>query len=74
VVKAGGQAIGIEADVSDPSSVDKAFKTIEEALPGRQLVAAIYNLNTGFGIKPFLDLKPEEFRFAVGGVAYVIIT
>lgn len=69
VTKAGGRAIGIDVDVGDASSIGNAFNSIEKALPGSQLAAAVYNLNSGFLVKPFLDMKPEEFRSRVGGVA-----
>ncbi|EMR71836.1 putative short chain dehydrogenase protein [Eutypa lata UCREL1] len=72
VTKAGGRAIGIEVDVGDASSIGNAFNGIEKALPGSQLAAAVYNLNSGFLVKPFLDMKPEEFRSRVGGVAFAL--
>ncbi|KAM0328565.1 hypothetical protein ACHAQA_004973 [Verticillium albo-atrum] len=68
IKKLGGQAIGISTDVGDPSAVDRALALIKEALPGSQLAAAVYNINAGFLVKPFLDLKPEEFNTGVAGV------
>ncbi|SPO05272.1 probable short chain dehydrogenase [Cephalotrichum gorgonifer] len=56
----GGSAIGIVADITDPSSLQSAFESIEEKLPGSKLAAAIYNVNTKFGPKPFLEVTLEE--------------
>ncbi|KAF7546266.1 hypothetical protein G7Z17_g8559 [Cylindrodendrum hubeiense] len=65
----GGQAIGIAADVTDAASLQSTFDTIAKELPDSKLAAAIYNVNGGFLIKPFLDLKQEEFQTAYFGTA-----
>ncbi|KAH7166475.1 short-chain dehydrogenase [Dactylonectria macrodidyma] len=67
--KAGGQAIGITADMTDPAVIDSTFDTIAKELPDSKLAAAIYNVNSGFLIKPFLETKPEEFQTALSGQA-----
>jgi NAD(P)-dependent dehydrogenase (short-subunit alcohol dehydrogenase family) len=63
----GGKAIGITADVADPTSLSQAFKTIKEQLPGSKLAAAIYNVNGGFSRKPFLELTYDELNAALDG-------
>ncbi|PNY27858.1 Uncharacterized protein TCAP_02226 [Tolypocladium capitatum] len=57
---AGGAAIGIVADASDPAAVDAAFERIARELPGARLAAAVYNAFAGFAVKPFLELRPED--------------
>lgn len=58
--QSGGRAIGITSDATDPQSLKSAFETIEETLPGSKLAAAIYNVNTKFGRKPFLDSTLDD--------------
>ncbi len=48
IKNAGGQAIGISTDITDPKSVTSAFETIKKELPGKKLAAAIYNAAGGF--------------------------
>lgn len=67
----GGQAYGVTADVGDATSLQSAFKTIREQLPGSKLAAAIYNVNTRFIRKPFLELTRDEFQAGLDGAAYV---
>ncbi|KAF7561240.1 hypothetical protein G7046_g2902 [Stylonectria norvegica] len=59
---AGGRAVGISTDITDPRAIDEAFKDIDKALPNGKLVAAIYNVGGGFARKPFLDLKLEDLE------------
>lgn len=54
---AGGKAIGISTDVSDPSAVKSAFQQIEKDFAGLKLAAAIYNVGGKFIRKPFLDMS-----------------
>ncbi|KAH7305793.1 short-chain dehydrogenase [Stachybotrys elegans] len=60
IQKAGGQAIGITSDVSNPESLTSAFETIAKELPNSKLAAAVFNVNGGFARKPFLELTREE--------------
>lgn len=68
---AGGKAIGIATDASDQDAVDKAFRRIEDELPGAKLAAAVYNANGGFSIKPFLEMKKSDLDASLGTAAYV---
>jgi NAD(P)-dependent dehydrogenase (short-subunit alcohol dehydrogenase family) len=71
IKKAGGQAVGITADVSDPTSLKNALASIEKELPGSRLAAAVFNVNSGFARKPFLELKAEEIDASLNGSVYV---
>ncbi len=66
---AGGQAIGISTDTTEPASVAAAFETIKKELPGSRPAAAVFNAGAGFSVKPFLELKLEELQSAVRGNA-----
>ncbi|KAI8634217.1 NAD(P)-binding protein [Xylariaceae sp. FL1651] len=65
--KAGGKAVGISADVADPKSMESAFEAIKKDLPGLKLAAAVYNVASGYAMKPFLELKPEELDDSLSG-------
>ncbi|KAM5341591.1 hypothetical protein ACJ41O_014622 [Fusarium nematophilum] len=67
IKKAGGQAVGITADVADPATLTKAFESIKTELPGSRLAAAVYNVNGGFARKPFLELKTEDLDASIDG-------
>lgn len=73
IEKAGGQAIGITADVADPTNLKNALASIDKELPGSRLAAAIYNVNSGFVKKPFLELKVEDIDASLNGSVYVIV-
>ena len=60
IKSAGGQAIGISADATDPNAISSALETVSKELPGSKLAAAVYNVGGGFTKKSFLDLKLEE--------------
>ncbi|KAL2675391.1 hypothetical protein Neosp_011575 [[Neocosmospora] mangrovei] len=66
IQQAGGQALGIVADVADAASLSRAFDTVGEALPNLKLAAAVYNVNSGFMMKPFLELQLDEFQNSFG--------
>ncbi|KAI8684878.1 hypothetical protein NCS57_00155100 [Fusarium keratoplasticum] len=66
IQQAGGQALGIVADVADAVSLSRAFDTVGEALPNLKLAAAVYNVNSGFMMKPFLELQLDEFQNSFG--------
>ncbi|BGP13856.1 hypothetical protein JCM10213_002494 [Rhodosporidiobolus nylandii] len=56
VKKAGGDAAAFSCDVSSEESVDAAFAAIKERFPTHELKAAIFNANSPFVMKPFLEL------------------
>ncbi|KAJ3544626.1 hypothetical protein NM208_g2951 [Fusarium decemcellulare] len=66
IKQAGGRAIGIVADVTDASSLNQAFDILGKELPNFKLAAAIYNINSGFMMKPFLEVQPDEFENSFG--------
>ncbi|OAA69452.1 short chain dehydrogenase [Cordyceps fumosorosea ARSEF 2679] len=65
VTAAGGTALGIPTDVSDPASLDAAFAAVAATWPGARLAAAVYNAEAGFAYKPFLELTPEDLDRAL---------
>ncbi|GAA5848550.1 hypothetical protein JCM8547_004548 [Rhodosporidiobolus lusitaniae] len=60
VEKAGGEAAAFSCDVSSCDSVDAAFKAMKERYPSHQLKAALFNANSPFVVKPFLELTRED--------------
>ncbi|KAI0097720.1 NAD(P)-binding protein [Nemania sp. FL0031] len=69
ISQAGGRAVGVTADVTDVTSMESAFDTIKKELPGLKLAAAVYNVSSGYMIKPFLELKPEDLDNSLSGSA-----
>ncbi|KAI1364287.1 NAD(P)-binding protein [Xylaria arbuscula] len=69
ITQSGGRAVGVTADVTDTKSMDSAFQTIKTELPDFKLAAAIYNVSSGYMIKPFLELKPEDLDSSLSGSA-----
>ena len=69
VESAGGRALGIRTDTSDPASVKAAFAKIKEELPDQKLAAAVFNASAGFAIKPFLELELKDLQDALRGNA-----
>ncbi len=65
--QAGGQALGITADVSNAAALKSALETIKKELPGSKLAAAVCNVNAGFVRKPFLELKQEDLDAGLNG-------
>ncbi|KAK5989034.1 hypothetical protein PT974_10532 [Cladobotryum mycophilum] len=65
ITEAGGRAIGIATDLSDPKSVDAAFAQIEKELPDHQLAAVVFNAHSGWARKPFLELGLEDLRVSL---------
>ncbi|KAJ5498955.1 Short-chain dehydrogenase/reductase SDR [Penicillium expansum] len=61
----GGQAIGISTDVSDSKSVNAAFDKIKAEYPSSKVAAAVFNPGGGFVVKPFLELKEEDYSNAL---------
>lgn len=68
---AGGDALGLTADASDPEAVSAAFDSIAREWPHRKLAAAVYNANAGFAFKPFLELTEGDLDAGLGAAAYV---
>lgn len=68
----GGQAIGISTDVSDSKSVNAAFDKIQAEYPSSKVAAAVFNPGGGFVVKPFLELKEEDYSNALKSQAYVL--
>ncbi|KAI0407875.1 NAD(P)-binding protein [Xylaria palmicola] len=69
IVQAGGRAVGISADVADSESMGSAFDTIKKEFLDMKLAVAVYNVSSGYMIKPFLDLKPEDLDDSLSGSA-----
>lgn len=67
----GGQAIGISTDVSDSKSVNAAFDKIKAEYPSSKVAAAVFNPGGGFVVKPFLELKEEDYSNALKSQGYV---
>ncbi|EJT71498.1 oxidoreductase [Gaeumannomyces tritici R3-111a-1] len=67
---AGGEAVGVSADTSDPASVARAFASIRKHWsPDWRLAAAVFNVGAGFAVKPFLDVTSEELSASLVGNA-----
>lgn len=64
---AGGKAIGLNADASNPDSLKAAFETINQEFAGHKLAAAIYNASAGYGVKPFLEVQLEDLDRTIEG-------
>ncbi|KAJ8122721.1 hypothetical protein ONZ43_g1155 [Nemania bipapillata] len=69
ITQAGGRAVGVSADVSDERSMGTAFDAIKKEFPGFKLAAAIYNVSSGYMIKPFLELKLDDLEGSLSGSA-----
>ncbi|KAK4180340.1 hypothetical protein QBC36DRAFT_320378 [Triangularia setosa] len=69
ITSSGGQALGISADTSDADSLASAFKTIKDELKDQHLAAAIYNVGSGFAVKPFLDFTPSDLEASLSSNA-----
>jgi NAD(P)-dependent dehydrogenase (short-subunit alcohol dehydrogenase family) len=62
IKEAGGQAVGVDADVADSVSLSNAFEKIKAEMGDRKLAAAVYNVGGGFVRKPFLELTEKEYK------------
>jgi NAD(P)-dependent dehydrogenase (short-subunit alcohol dehydrogenase family) len=58
---AGGQAIGISADVSNEESIKSAFAQIKKEYQGAGCAAAIFNASGRFVRKPLLEMSVDDF-------------
>ncbi|BGP46003.1 hypothetical protein JCM10450v2_001842 [Rhodotorula kratochvilovae] len=52
-------------DASKADSVEAAFAAIKEKYPDHKLTAALFNANSPFVVKPFLELKEEDLHAGV---------
>jgi NAD(P)-dependent dehydrogenase (short-subunit alcohol dehydrogenase family) len=59
-----GEAFGISTDLTDPASVQSAFRAIQQRYPGRELAAAVFNSGSMVR-KPFLELTEDDFTGAL---------
>jgi NAD(P)-dependent dehydrogenase (short-subunit alcohol dehydrogenase family) len=62
IEKSGGKAVGVSADTADSESVVSAFNTIKQEFPSSKLAAAVYNVGSGFGMKPFLETNVKDLQ------------
>lgn len=63
--KSGGRAVGIIANVSDPSSMKNAFSKIEQEFKGAPpIAAAVFNASSRPLRAPILEVKLEDFEEA----------
>ena len=59
VIKAGGSAVGFQADVSSPADQDALFDHVKSS--GKTLTAVLFNAGSNRPI-PFADLSAEQFE------------
>ncbi|GAA5830297.1 hypothetical protein JCM11251_001296 [Rhodosporidiobolus azoricus] len=64
--KGGSEAEPFSCDVSSCDSLDAAFTAIKQRFPDHQVKAALFNANSPFIVKPFLDLKKADLDAGVG--------
>ncbi|GAA6058438.1 hypothetical protein JCM3770_006052 [Rhodotorula araucariae] len=62
---AGGNAQPFTCDAANADSVDAAFAAIKEKYPDHRLTAALFNANSPFVVKPFLELKEDDLHAGV---------
>ena len=67
ITQAGGTAASFPTDLTQPQSLKEAFTSIHTKFPNSQLKVAVFNLNTKWTVKPFLELQEEEFNGIVQG-------
>ncbi|GAA5951866.1 hypothetical protein JCM8115_005261 [Rhodotorula mucilaginosa] len=70
VRKSGGDANAFACDVTDAQSVQDAFAAIKQKWPSHQLRAALFNANSPFIMKPFLELTSEDIKPGVDVNSY----
>lgn len=61
----GGRAQGFVCDVTDSTSVSDCFAMIKSAFADHQLKVAVFNANSPFIVKPFLDLSLDDVKASV---------
>jgi NAD(P)-dependent dehydrogenase (short-subunit alcohol dehydrogenase family) len=68
----GGQAIGINTDVSSEESVQSAFTKIEREFKSAGCAAAVFNASAPPARKPLLEMSVEDFSKNWNVSAYVL--
>ncbi|BGP54030.1 hypothetical protein JCM8202_003029 [Rhodotorula sphaerocarpa] len=58
----GGDANAFACDVTDQKSVHDAFEQIHQRWPSHSLRAALFNANSPFIMRPFLELSADDLR------------
>lgn len=67
---AGGKALGIPTDTSDPASVKSAFQKISTEFGSDiKLAAAVYNVGAGRSLRPFLEMQLDDLDGSLRGNA-----
>ncbi|GAA5885421.1 hypothetical protein JCM6882_009615 [Rhodosporidiobolus microsporus] len=64
--KGGGEAEPFSCDASSCESLDAAFSAIKERFPNHEVRAALFNANSPFIVKPFLELDKKDLDAGVG--------
>ncbi|KIM29496.1 hypothetical protein M408DRAFT_328748 [Serendipita vermifera MAFF 305830] len=67
ISQSGGTAASFPTDLTQPRALQETFKSIQAKFPESQLKVAVFNLNTRWTVKPFLELQEEEFNGVVQG-------
>lgn len=67
ITQAGGTAASFPTDLTKPNALKEVFTSIRTRFPESQLKVAVFNLNTKWTVKPFLELQEEEFNSVVHG-------
>jgi NAD(P)-dependent dehydrogenase (short-subunit alcohol dehydrogenase family) len=65
IKSAGGTAHAFPTDLQSPTQLAETFSSIKSL--GLPLKVAIFNLNTRWTVKPFLELKQEEYQGVISG-------
>lgn len=56
------QATAFACDVTDPESVQETFDAIRKQWPSHQVKAALYNVNSPFLVKRFLETSLQDIK------------
>jgi NAD(P)-dependent dehydrogenase (short-subunit alcohol dehydrogenase family) len=67
ITQSGGTAASFPTDLTQPHSLKETFNSIHARFPGSHLKVAVFNLNSEWVVKPFLELQAEEFNQLVHG-------
>ncbi|POY70244.1 hypothetical protein BMF94_6828 [Rhodotorula taiwanensis] len=62
VRKSGADATAFACDVTDPESVQETFDAIRKQWPSHQVKAALYNVNSPFLVKRFLETSLQDIK------------
>jgi short-subunit dehydrogenase len=61
----GGTAASFPTDISQRSALINTFAAIKEKFPESPIKVAIFNINSKWTVKPFLELTGDEFKGSV---------